>query len=60
MRVLITGRAGFIGSHTVDANILGLQDSRADYQTFNVGGDRRVTVPELAATQKCLVGPNGA
>jgi dTDP-L-rhamnose 4-epimerase len=86
VRVLITGRAGFIGSHTVDtllagghdvrvldtleppviyedgeqlrdyvsihdvveANILVLQDSRADYQTFNVGGDRRVTVRELA------------
>jgi dTDP-L-rhamnose 4-epimerase len=25
-----------------------LQDRRADYQTFNVGGDRRVTVRELA------------
>jgi len=86
MRVLVTGRAAFIGSHTVDAllagghdvtvldtleppviyedgerlrdyvsihdvaeaNILMLQDSRADYQTFNVGGDRRVTVGDLA------------
>lgn len=32
----------------VEANLLVLQDSRADYQVFNVGGDRRVTVGELA------------
>jgi dTDP-L-rhamnose 4-epimerase len=32
----------------VEANLLVLHDSRADYQVFNVGGDRRVTVCELA------------
>ena len=32
----------------VEANLLVLHDSRADYQVFNVGGDRRVTVRELA------------
>ncbi len=33
----------------VRANLLVLEDRRADYQVFNVGGDRRVTVRELAA-----------
>jgi dTDP-L-rhamnose 4-epimerase len=32
----------------VAANMLVLNDSRADYQVYNVGGDRRVTVRELA------------
>lgn len=32
----------------VRANLLVLHDPRADYQVFNVGGDRRVTVYELA------------
>lgn len=32
----------------VEANLLVLEDSRADYQAFNVGGDRRVTVRGLA------------
>jgi len=32
----------------IEANLLVLEDSRADYQAFNVGGDRRVTVRELA------------
>lgn len=32
----------------VRANLLVLNDERADYQAFNVGGDRRVTVSELA------------
>jgi dTDP-L-rhamnose 4-epimerase len=32
----------------VDANLLVLKDSRADFQMFNVGGDRRVTVAEFA------------
>ena len=32
----------------VEANILVLQDSRADYEVFNVGGDRRVIVRDLA------------
>lgn len=33
----------------VDANILVLQDHRADYEMFNVGGDRPITVSEFAA-----------
>lgn len=32
----------------VRANLLVLEDSRADFQAFNVGGNRRVTVLELA------------
>jgi dTDP-L-rhamnose 4-epimerase len=32
----------------VDANLLVLQDARADYQTFNVGADRACTVAEFA------------
>jgi dTDP-L-rhamnose 4-epimerase len=32
----------------VDANLLVLEDSRADYEMFNVGGDRAVTVAEFA------------
>lgn len=32
----------------VQANLLVLEDPRADYQVFNVGGGRRVTVLELA------------
>jgi len=34
----------------VDANLLVLHDERADYQMFNVGGDRAVTVSEFAQT----------
>jgi dTDP-L-rhamnose 4-epimerase len=33
----------------VDANLLVLRDPRADFQMFNVGGDRRITVAEFAA-----------
>ncbi len=32
----------------VRANLLALEDGRADYHAFNVGGDRRVSVGELA------------
>lgn len=32
----------------VDANLLVLEDPRADYEMFNVGGDRAVTVAEFA------------
>jgi dTDP-L-rhamnose 4-epimerase len=32
----------------VDANLLVLEDNRADYQVFNVGGDQAVTVAEFA------------
>ncbi len=34
----------------VDANIKVLEDSRADYQMFNVGGGKAITVSEFAAT----------
>ena len=33
----------------VNANLLVLGDPRADFQMFNVGGDRRITVAEFAA-----------
>jgi len=33
----------------VDANLLVLRDDRADYEMFNVGGDKAVTVSEFAA-----------
>jgi dTDP-L-rhamnose 4-epimerase len=33
----------------VRANLLVLENERADYQVFNVGGDRRISVRELAA-----------
>ncbi|HLZ10730.1 MAG TPA: NAD-dependent epimerase/dehydratase family protein, partial [Chloroflexota bacterium] len=33
----------------VRANLLALRDERADYRAFNVGGDRRVSVREVAA-----------
>lgn len=32
----------------VRANLIAFEDCRADYQVFNVGGERRVTVRELA------------
>jgi dTDP-L-rhamnose 4-epimerase len=32
----------------VRANLLVLEDERADYQVFNVGGDRKISVSELA------------
>jgi dTDP-L-rhamnose 4-epimerase len=32
----------------VEANLLALEDSRADFQVFNVGGNRRMTVREIA------------
>ena len=39
----------YVSIHDViEANLLVLCDSRADYQVFNVGGDRRVTVRSLA------------
>ena len=39
----------YVSIHDViEANLLVLCDSRADYQVFNVGGDQRVTVRSLA------------
>jgi len=32
----------------VRANLLALEDSRANYRSFNVGGDRKVSVGDLA------------
>lgn len=34
----------------VDANIKALEDDRANYEMFNVGGDKAITVAEFAAT----------
>jgi dTDP-L-rhamnose 4-epimerase len=34
----------------VDANLLVLDDARADYEMFNVGGGKAITVAEFAAT----------
>jgi dTDP-L-rhamnose 4-epimerase len=42
----------------VDANILVLEDARADYQMFNVGGDRPVTVGEFASVVAGVFGRN--
>lgn len=43
----------------VDANLLVLRDARADYQMFNVGGDRAVTVAEFARTVAEIFGREG-
>lgn len=42
----------------VDANLLALTDERAEGQAFNVGGDRQVTVLELAALVCAEAGVN--
>lgn len=42
----------------VDANLKVLEDARADYQMFNVGGDRAVTVSEFARTVAQVYGRN--
>jgi len=40
----------YVSIHDViDANMLVFEDSRADYQVFNVGGERRITVMGLAS-----------
>jgi dTDP-L-rhamnose 4-epimerase len=41
----------------VEANLLALDDPRTDYQVYNVGGNRRVTVEELAGL---VIGSAGA
>lgn len=39
----------FVNVHdVVDANLLVLEDDRADYEMFHVGGDRAITVAEFA------------
>ena len=40
----------------VDANLLVLHDARADYQTFNVGGDKAYTVAQFARAVAELFG----
>jgi dTDP-L-rhamnose 4-epimerase len=42
----------------VRANLLVFEDARADFQVFNVGADRRVTVRELAAMTITAAGRN--
>ena len=50
----------FVNIHdVVDANVLVLNDSRADYQMFNVGGDKRVTVAEFASVVADVFGKKG-
>ena len=43
----------------VDANLKVLGDDRADYQMFNVGGDKAVTVAEFASVVGEVFGRNG-
>ena len=43
----------------VDANLLVLRDPRADYEMFNVGGDKPYTVMEFAATVARIFGARG-
>ena len=43
----------------VDANLLVLDDERANYQMFNVGGDVPVTVVEFASTVAAVFGIDG-
>lgn len=43
----------------VDANLKVLEDPRADYEMFNVGGDKPVTVGEFAAVVADVFGRDG-
>lgn len=43
----------------VDANLLVLRDDRADYEMFNVGGDRPYTVSEFASAVAEVFGVDG-
>jgi len=43
----------------VDANLLVLADSRADYQMFNVGGEKAITVSEFAQAAAEVFGRSG-
>ncbi|MBC7835851.1 MAG: NAD-dependent epimerase/dehydratase family protein [Phycisphaerales bacterium] len=50
----------FVNIHdVVDANLLALEDSRADYEMFNVGGDKAITVSEFAAAVAEVFGRKG-
>jgi len=47
----------FVNIHdVVAANLLVLEDERADYQVFNVGGDAAVTVSDFAKTVAAVFG----
>lgn len=50
----------FVNVHdVVDANLLVLRDSRADYEMFNVGGDKPYTVAEFASAVANIFGASG-
>ncbi len=50
----------FVNVHdVVAANLLALQDARADYEMFNVGGDRPYTVSEFAGSVAEVFGAKG-
>ena len=50
----------FVNIHdVVDANLLVLHDSRADYEMFHVGGDRAMTVSEFASVVAEVFGRKG-
>jgi dTDP-L-rhamnose 4-epimerase len=50
----------FVNIHdVVDANLLVLQDSRADFEMFNVGGDKPYTVMEFAVAVAEVFGVSG-
>jgi dTDP-L-rhamnose 4-epimerase len=50
----------FVNIHdVVDANLMALNDPRMDYEMFNVGGDRAVTVAEFAQTVAGVFGHAG-
>lgn len=47
----------FVNIHdVVDANLLVLDDKRADYEMFNVGGDKPITVAEFASVVSQVYG----
>jgi dTDP-L-rhamnose 4-epimerase len=49
----------FVNIHdVVAANLLVLEDDRANYETFNVGGDRPITVAEFAGVVARVYGRN--
>lgn len=43
----------------VDANLLVLKDARADYEMFNAGGDKAITVSEFASIVADVFGAKG-
>ena len=50
----------FVNIHdVVDANLLVLRDNRADYEMFNVGGDKPYTVAEFATAVAEVFGAKG-